>query len=593
MRADDHDLFAELRVKAGEDGYIAHLAPDDQSEGRLRFHPAAALDGLTLERPSLALARDHRHPSPARRIEDHDEWSVVADFAARAGWLVQDGCAVELGAEASTAPLALALERGATRVLRCAPAITTLVAPLPGTVSRPTDLRGRNAHLTFHYPGQAGHEDRAAAPRRAAPASVPQHEEPGTGGTTSTATVRGRGRPRLRLGAADVPLRVDVMRPADMLLLTFEFVNLHLDPSGPRLVRNDPAADTYVIVHFPPQHIAETAWPTTITTILTIPSPIGPPQMIPINEPFEPDRPYSTTAMARGSRLSFRVPDAVGTIAYTLHDLLDWSRLTPQIHDTARLAAPHRSPGPTEPGSTDTALEIPYRLILSPSEQGAWVHAVDPVALKTPQGGTRTELWHTRLATPVDDPTVDGQAATARAIWTPYYNRADVLSPFALTALREEQRLSDDFAPVPEDVLRQIVALSGSRTVSAPHPRGYPSKFTMDSQPLEVNRLMLSALGGWLDTRGQWSADYVDGLKAYGATSRRAWPSTSRTGGTSRRWAATTTSASCRAATSSPSATAPPISRSASASSCPVVARTARPPPSCASAPTSGCCSPP
>jgi hypothetical protein len=45
------------------------------------------------------------------------------------------------------------------------------------------------------------------------------------------------------------------------------------------------------------------------------------------------------------------------------------------------------------PGSNETAIEMPYRLIISPNQYGAWAHASKPVSS---QAG-RTELWHTRL----------------------------------------------------------------------------------------------------------------------------------------------------------------------------------------------------
>jgi hypothetical protein len=47
----------------------------------------------------------------------------------------------------------------------------------------------------------------------------------------------------------------------------------------------------------------------------------------------------------------------------------------------------------TPPSATVTAIEMPYRLIISPNQYGAWTHASTPVSS---QAG-RTELWHTRL----------------------------------------------------------------------------------------------------------------------------------------------------------------------------------------------------
>ena len=55
-------------------------------------------------------------------------------------------------------------------------------------------------------------------------------------------------------------LMLRVLRPDDLLALTFEFVNLALDtPQGqaPRLVRSQPGQPAFLIVHFAPQHTAE------------------------------------------------------------------------------------------------------------------------------------------------------------------------------------------------------------------------------------------------------------------------------------------------------------------------------------------------
>jgi len=59
-----------------------------------------------------------------------------------------------------------------------------------------------------------------------------------------------------------------------------------------------------------------------------------------------------------------------------------------------------------------TAMELPYRLFLSPDKFGAWAHQVPP---RTFNG--RTELWHTRLGTrKLDDDGVRETGASVRAI---------------------------------------------------------------------------------------------------------------------------------------------------------------------------------
>jgi hypothetical protein len=59
-------------------------------------------------------------------------------------------------------------------------------------------------------------------------------------------------------------LVVKVLRTDDLLALQFEFVNLHLDTSDVRegrLVHTQAGQPAFIIVHFPPQHIAEQAFP--------------------------------------------------------------------------------------------------------------------------------------------------------------------------------------------------------------------------------------------------------------------------------------------------------------------------------------------
>ena len=68
-------------------------------------------------------------------------------------------------------------------------------------------------------------------------------------------------------------------------------------------------------------------------------------------------------------------------------------------------------PAPRRPTATETAVELPWRMALSPGPKARWAHATGPV-----EHGGRTELWHTRLARQVGDAAVEtGQ--WVRAIW--------------------------------------------------------------------------------------------------------------------------------------------------------------------------------
>jgi len=573
LRAQGRNLFSILRVEATDLASMTQFIPDERPEGQLHFHPAAALGGLRLEQPTLVLARGHD-----RRDE---EWAVVGDFPAHAGWLFHGGCGLELGAETATAPFILAASGAATHQLECAPAIRTLFAPLPGTIGRPLDLRGRNAHLTnahltFENP-RVGHPhprplsrarergaDSVVDAHRGNPATLlaqdagtpsapsspsfsplPRTGEgsgvrvaPGSGvrvpGLSATATVRGRAALHLRVSFDDASLSVGATRPEDLLLLSFGFVNFTLQTSGGamRLVRTDPKATTYLVVHFPPQHIVEDAF---TEGEAADPGPI-------------------LSIMSGESRLAFVVPDTVTEIPYTLEALLNWSRYDLSVAPTAVLSvspalepvlpAPETTSGRTpvlegevlpsgavlglagapalpqytvpdilEPTPTETSLEIPYRLMLSPSEVGAWVHATAPVTRENPDTHLkRTELWHTRLGVrlhkdgPADE--ANDLYRTVRAI----YKRRYAHNPYIPQDYFEQYQRTLKNRALTETDLYQLVlltALRGGRTHSIRGFRGRRRNLyiTPDSVPIAVNRLMLSALGGWLHAHGHWDTE--------------------------------------------------------------------------------------
>src|SRR5690606_17666783 len=105
--------------------------------------------------------------------------------------------------------------------------------------------------------------------------------------------------------------------------------------------------------------------------------------------------------VTRGTRLGSRVrlPPALGEIV----------RTPIVVRPRARYSS--------RPTPTQTAIEAPYRLVISPSQEGRWVHATDPVGAEDEP--RNVELWHSRLA-------VEGSAGAdehdadrriIRAIW--------------------------------------------------------------------------------------------------------------------------------------------------------------------------------
>ena len=160
-------------------------------------------------------------------------------------------------------------------------------------------------------------------------------------------------------------------------------------------------------------------------------------------------------------------------------------------------------PKPALPGSNETAIELPWRLLLSPSRHGAWFHSPSVVSGET----GRTELWHTRLGSrdngdivPVDP------KRTLRAIWAlspPGYQQITTPSNLADEVDVPVQDDTDPFrASLNEHDRHNVVHLSSNFRLRNPPP----SKGFFEPTPLDVDHMALSSLGGWLDSRGAWEA---------------------------------------------------------------------------------------
>ncbi|MCZ2525287.1 hypothetical protein [Streptomyces sp. HB2AG] len=274
-----------------------------------------------------------------------------------------------------------------------------------------------------------------------------------------------------------------VLRSVDLLAVRFEFFNLALVEEGPdagRLVREQAGEEAFVVVHFPPQHTAE--------------------------QPDPQAQGAGSTVLARGfvsgpSRLAFRVPPGTDRLPFTLEALLDWSSLEASLVPAAEPPAdPAQVPPLRSPEATETAIELPYRLLLSPNAGGGWAHSVGPVT----HGGL-TELWHTRLGAgrtgtdgtappdPDRDPAghgpagggrVDEERAAGREVRAVYSLDRDLPPPAVPTAPTPQQR---------DDIVRLSADFSLLRTEEQYLP-----------EPVGVDRLMLSSRGGWLRARGDW-----------------------------------------------------------------------------------------
>jgi hypothetical protein len=159
-------------------------------------------------------------------------------------------------------------------------------------------------------------------------------------------------------------------------------------------------------------------------------------------------------------------------------------------------------PRPTDPLETETTLELPYRLVLSPNESGRFLH--ETAAVASPATGC-TPLWHSRLGR-LDDETGKvvegpGSGTEIRAIWARVGPESDPDHFNGQWSNREHAQHPEHpdpstlpFRSTLDDRDRfNIVHLSSNFTIA-----------DGNQEAIECRRLMLSALGGWLDLRGAW-----------------------------------------------------------------------------------------
>ena len=364
------------------------------------------------------------------------------------------------------------------------------------------------------------------------------------------------------------------VRPDDLLALRIELSNLVVTPGDPpRLERASPSGAAALVVHLPPQSIAEETFFQTAPPGTSNPPPPKPgtPQASEPSGNEDPVAPPVRARIAGESRLAFSVPPGF-SVPYTLEGVLQAlttlaplvpanalprssarpgfqladmfsaraARLSPaqraalssfalrslriaavqqdaptllmrmagggpglrrptvaelqQLHPGLEVVLPRLRPKPGAPGARQTAIELPWHLILSPHADERWRHAVQPVVAP----GGRTELWHTRLVAPRSgreiEPARPDSGRTLRAVWAlPDQEGAGVpLTPDWPTTLPPPGDASFRM-PLDDFDRYQLVHLSSNFAQTGYVP-----------QPVDAHLLMLSALGGWLDSRGAW-----------------------------------------------------------------------------------------
>ena len=267
----------------------------------------------------------------------------------------------------------------------------------------------------------------------------------------------------------------DVIRADDLLVLRLDFYNMRLESNASgKQVAPDGAGDSFIVVHFPPQHVAERAFMEDDSSDPLLPPPVA-------------------ARLAGESRLVFYLTPTLLPLDFSLEAILSaLSQSAPLVCD--RITKP---PGTPPVGWTAqfggarsqfSAIEAPWRLILSPHPDGRWAHSPQSVT-----DGTKTELWHTRLGvrqaggSDVDEKSISNR--TARAVFSPDYSASNNPVP------------DTDPSPFRNSLLRNhrhnIVRLTAERTLAG-------------NAPVAVERLMLSSLGGWLEVYGSWNSDEID-----------------------------------------------------------------------------------
>jgi len=283
-----------------------------------------------------------------------------------------------------------------------------------------------------------------------------------------------------------------VIRPDDLLLLRVDFLGVDFTAGTPPTIAGQNGAR--LVVNFQPQHVAEEAfWEIGNTTETAeekaARGPGAPPP--PGNDPLKPPG-QVRSRLAGPSRLAFTIPAATN-FPLTLPDLLAALKTLPLVvppvasYETpagcagvpvawlpllGRPAAPRIAP----PNPLETAIEVPYRLHISPDQFGWWDHATTTI-----EHDGRVELWHTRLGSrrASRDPRV-------RAVWSPDFD-ANALQIHDVNA--EPFRSSLDRRD-----RNELVQLTSNYHIE---------KFT--PTPVATRRMMLTTLGAWLDVYGNWT----------------------------------------------------------------------------------------
>ena len=166
-----------------------------------------------------------------------------------------------------------------------------------------------------------------------------------------------------------------------------------------------------------------------------------------------------------------------------------------------------KTPRPVHP--EETCIEFPYRLFISPNEYSAWNHEVNLKRRASGPNGNYYELWHTRLTCKncVGGKDLSDSLKTirsVRALWA-----SDINGDFKVKPARDNSFVTSLY----NDDRHCIVHESSNWAL----PGGFVPK------PVQVNNLMLSSLGAWLDAEMEVKREELEKSGLIGSLNLLKW----------------------------------------------------------------------
>jgi hypothetical protein len=162
------------------------------------------------------------------------------------------------------------------------------------------------------------------------------------------------------------------------------------------------------------------------------------------------------------------------------------------------------------PEAFETAIEAPYRLIVSPSASEGWTHALAPVGgFDAPQ---RIEIWHSRLGVRGERDgklEVDERTSTqriVRAVWARDREGPELFEKQTTVAFPDWQDLTWPRA-IEKPFLSSMNGGDRHMLVRQSSESWPDDGGVIPPDPVDVAKLWLSSLGAWLDLHGDWDTD--------------------------------------------------------------------------------------